>query len=356
VRSFAAENAIGLEDAARRLRYDFLRVAKEKLCADVIATAHNADDNAETVLMRLARGTGAKGLTGIPPKRGDIIRPILFLTRDEIEAYLRENSLPHIEDSTNAEDIYTRNRLRHSVMPVMRGINPAFSSSVAETCELLRRDDDYLTSLASDFAGKHGRCVPVSELCSLPAPVASRAVRIIAGRDMQKKHVDSILAMCGEKSSSSVDFPGGRAEISCGRLSFTSGERLSFEPFEISVGESRRIGNTGLTVSVRRAGDEIIHKSFTVFIFKSTEICGTITVRPRSAGDSVRLKGHGVTKPVRKLMMERRIPRDERELVPVIADEKGILGVCFCGEDERGLDKSEKESIIIMFEGALKHE
>ena len=118
VRSFAEERGMGIEEAARTLRYDFLEETLREIGGGVIATAHHADDLAETMLMNLVRGAGTKGLCGIPPKRGNIVRPILTVTRKEIDSYMLLHGLPYVEDSTNAHDDCTRNLLRHHVMPV----------------------------------------------------------------------------------------------------------------------------------------------------------------------------------------------------------------------------------------------
>ncbi|MCM1150094.1 MAG: tRNA lysidine(34) synthetase TilS [Butyricicoccus sp.] len=147
----AAENSIGTEEAARALRYEFLFESAEKCGADRIATAHNAEDNAETVIMNLARGAGLRGLGGIPPRRGKIIRPLLQTTREEIIAYLAENGLGHVEDSTNAADAFARNRLRHHVLPVLRQQNEAAVLNIARAAELFRADEEYFREAARHF-------------------------------------------------------------------------------------------------------------------------------------------------------------------------------------------------------------
>ena len=131
VAAFARENGLGTEDAARRLRYGFLEQTADALGADAIATAHTADDNAETMLLNLARGAGLRGLCGIPPRRGRVIRPILGVTRAEIDAYLELKGVGHVEDSTNAGDDYARNRIRHHAVPALRSVNPEFSRAAS---------------------------------------------------------------------------------------------------------------------------------------------------------------------------------------------------------------------------------
>ena len=148
---YAAEQGLSLEEAARALRYRFLEETAEEQGCDYIATAHNGDDNVETVLLNLTRGAGALGLSGIPPRRGKIIRPLLGVSRREIEDYLEKNAVPHVEDSSNQSDDYSRNRIRHRVVPVLRELNPGLHVAVGRTARLLAQDEDCLGGLARDF-------------------------------------------------------------------------------------------------------------------------------------------------------------------------------------------------------------
>ncbi|MBR3584646.1 MAG: tRNA lysidine(34) synthetase TilS, partial [Oscillospiraceae bacterium] len=126
VPAYAEQQHFGTEDAARTLRYRFLEETADRLNCDRIATAHNLNDNAETVLMNLCRGAGTRGLAGIPPVRGRLIRPLLQTSREEIEEYLTQHGIPHIEDSSNGTDSYTRNRIRHQMIPLLIRENPSF--------------------------------------------------------------------------------------------------------------------------------------------------------------------------------------------------------------------------------------
>ena len=137
----------GLEAAARDARYAFLRSLPGK-----IATAHTADDNAETILLHLVRGTGLKGLGGIMPVNGNVIRPMLSVTREEVEAFLEEWCLPHIEDSSNDTDAFLRNRLRHHVMPLLRQENPKIAENLSRMALHLRQDEECLFAQAEYLA------------------------------------------------------------------------------------------------------------------------------------------------------------------------------------------------------------
>ena len=114
----------GIEETARQMRYAFLRDAARETSAGLIATAHTASDNAETILFHLARGSGLRGLGGIPPRREGIVRPLLTASRQQVEDYLAHHCLPHMEDSSNTSNEYTRNRIRHQVLPVLEEIAP----------------------------------------------------------------------------------------------------------------------------------------------------------------------------------------------------------------------------------------
>ena len=137
----ARENGLSIEMAARELRYAWFREMKQTLNMDYIVVAHHADDVAETVLINLCRGTGIKGLTGIQPVNGNILRPLLECSREEILTYLAEHQLDYRTDSSNHSLDYVRNKIRHQVIPVFKEINPAFLNTVAENCTALKETE-----------------------------------------------------------------------------------------------------------------------------------------------------------------------------------------------------------------------
>ncbi|MDE5564152.1 MAG: tRNA lysidine(34) synthetase TilS, partial [Oscillospiraceae bacterium] len=138
------ENGMSTEEAARECRYRVFACHK----SDYIATAHTASDNFETMLFRLARGTGLKGLSGIPPQRERYLRPLLRVTREQVENCLRVQGIAYVTDSSNLTDDYTRNFLRHQVVPLLREQNPALDRTAAETAEILRTEEDFLSQAA----------------------------------------------------------------------------------------------------------------------------------------------------------------------------------------------------------------
>ena len=340
VAAYAAQNRMGTEEAARTLRYAFLEETRKKLGADVIATAHNADDNAETVLLNLVRGAGLRGLCGIPPVRDKIVRPLLCVTRGEIEDYLEKRNISYVTDSSNLTDDYSRNKLRHNVIPLLKELNPKFSESVFKTSETNRQDEDFLCLKAQEFIDKNVKNsrVDISALKALPKAVSARVVRMLWHKEISAFHVEAVLNLCENKSPSArVNIPGGTVFREYGDLVFGGYGHCGFEPVTLEMGQRVKIPELNLEISLKQTVfDGFIHKRFTEYLFKTTEVCGKITIRPRITGDSIRLRGRGCTKTLKKLMSESRIPAGKRACIPVIADERGVLAVYGLALDERG--------------------
>lgn len=195
-----------VELTARELRYAFLREASARNGCTHIATAHTADDNAETVLINLIRGTGLRGLGGIPPERENILRPLLHVTRAEIESYLRERGIMYVTDETNDDTRYRRNAVRHLVMPALHELNPAFTESVNRLARLCREDEAFLLDLAQT-AVREGKN-PYRQ----PIPLASRMARLIYeqaggdGRSLLETHISAVLHL--RQTGQKTNLPG----------------------------------------------------------------------------------------------------------------------------------------------------
>ena len=338
VRAFAKEKCMGLEEAARELRYAFLQKTAAELGCTRIATAHNADDNAETVLFNLCRGSGAAGLRGIPRVRGNIIRPLLACTRAEIEEYLRENQVPHVEDSSNAGEEYSRNRIRHRVTPVLREINPAFSSAALRTAELMRRDEDCLSAMAEEFIRENfdGESLPLVKLRALHPAVAGRVFRQLCPETLSLEQVDDLMKLAKGNELSFADLPGIRLRFEQGRLSFGQGEKTLLPERVIVPGTVTPIPEAGLKIqaSIENFSEEINSK-FKTYLFKCESICGNITCASRRPGEKIRPAGRNCTKSLKSLFLEAGMTQRERDLTPVIRDEKGVIAVCGLAVDRR---------------------
>ena len=332
VRAWAAQKRLGLEEAARELRYAFLERAADALGCDRIATAHTADDNAETLLLRLARGSGAKGLGGIPPVRGRLVRPLLNVTRAEVESYLAANGLPHVEDSPNAEDEFRRNLLRHRVIPVLRELNPAFAAAAARTASLLREDEDCLQGMAEDFLGQayDGQSLSAAALAALHPAVASRVLRRLCPQSLEQKHVAAALAFAAGEGLGWLDLPGLRLRREQGRL-YLGGEIAEpLPPRVIRPGTTVELPEAALRVRAEEgvfSGEEI-NNSFKIYCLKYEKIEGAIVCSSRRPGDRYEPAGRGVTKSLKSLFLEAGLTQSERERTPVFRDDRGVLAVC----------------------------
>ena len=342
----------GVEAMARRIRYERLATAAQ---GGKIATAHTADDNLETMLFHLVRGTGPRGLAGIPPVRGNIIRPLIGVERAQVEAYLAEIGQDYVTDSTNADEVYTRNRIRHEVVPVLRRINPAVCGAAARLGGLLRQDEAYLGEQAEACLTRAARPDGAWETAPLreahPA-VWSRALRLLAERsgmpmrDFTAQHVDALeQLMESEDPSAACSLPHGfcaRREYGAVRLEKpeTPVERPEIPlllPFDGTVWQGT------VRLSLRRLEkNEVFYKSFNTFCVD----CGTIDfaslcVRTRREGDRLRLTESGGSRTLKKLMIDRKTPRIRRDGLAVIADKNGVIAVQDIGMDCSRLPKGD---------------
>lgn len=344
VAAYAKAQGLGLEDAARRLRYAFLFQTAAAQNCDRIATAHHADDNAETVLLNLTRGAGLKGLGGIPPMRGNIVRPLLQTTRDEILAYLAAHGLSYVTDSSNGSDAFARNRIRHHVLPVLREQNPDVVRSIARSAELLRQDEAFLAQEAEHFVDAHidaRGSLPVMELMSLPQPLRSRVLRQMCTSSLEQQHVQAIDMLCRNRAlHASVDVPGLRVTKEFGRLYFGASEAPTLPERELTPGKGTSLPEIGAVVCCEFIENcTEINKSFNTFYFKRESICGRISVASRREGAKVELAGRNCRKSLKKLFMEAGLTLDARRSTPVLYDEEGVIAVCGFGVAQRCVPK-----------------
>jgi len=339
VRAHARENGLSIEEAARELRYAFLERTADELGAARIATAHTADDNAETLLLNLARGTGLRGLCGIPPVRGRLVRPLLTVTSAEVLRWLEENRVPHVEDSTNGTDDCARNVVRHRVLPALRELNGAFDRNAARCIDHLRADETLLDALADDFLAKNraGNALGAAALAALPEPLAERAVQRMCPRALSQKHIAAVLALAaGENVRGCADVPGVRVTRDRDRLLFGAAVAPAITPRTLHPGETVELTEAEMSASCEFiACSSEIHDSFNIFCFKSDTLCGTITIKSRSDGDKIRLNGRNCTKSLKKLFSEAGLNGPNRASVPVLYDDKGPIAVFGFGLAER---------------------
>ncbi len=358
VRCFASQNGMSIEEAARAMRYVFLGETADKLGAVRIATAHNADDNAETILLNLTRGTGLLGLCGIPPVRRKIIRPLLGQSRHKIEVYLNSRSIPHVEDLSNWETVYTRNKLRHIVMPLLKEINPAFLDAVSRMSELLRYDEDFLSGQTDDFISSCSieetrSAAEIKKLMELHPALRGRAMRSLissVGASADAKQTEDILELIFKESpSAGIDLKNGvRVHREYGLIVAQKAAESGFLPKTLEIGKETRIDELNMNILSERVSETAkTDKTFNNLYFKKSAIRGSISVRPRKNGDRIRISTRGVSKTLKKLFIEEHIPAAKRENIPVFTDDYGILGVLGLGVDERAVPEPFDEAIKI---------
>ncbi|MCQ2449140.1 MAG: tRNA lysidine(34) synthetase TilS [Clostridia bacterium] len=345
VPTYAKENGLGLETAARELRYAFL----ERISPDgLIATAHTASDQLETVLLHLVRGAGMAGLCGIPPKRGKIVRPLLLCTRAEIEAYCIENGLNFVLDSTNDDDICARNRIRHTVVPILKELNPSVEDAVLRASSALRADQQFLDEQANKAVSSlpiSDKGYDVSPLRRLPRAVVVRVLQKIALKQFDEEldylHCKQLLEICmhGGKISLPKKYT---ASVQDGFLKFSD---LSDKKVQFSL----NLAEKSITFCEE-------NKKINNLLFKNTldcdKIIGQLSQRTRKAGDTVCIRKLGGTKTLKKLYNEYHIPLDERENLPILEDDDGIVWIAKIGVAERcAVDNKTKRIIEITLRG-----
>ena len=291
----------GLEAAARDARYAYFATLPGK-----IATAHTADDNAETLLLHLVRGTGLKGLGGITPVRENLIRPMLSVTREDVLAFLEEYCLSYITDSSNHTDDFLRNRLRHHVMPLLRQENPKLAEHWSALALRLRQDEQALSQKAESDVERLKHMSPAHRSRALAAFLESCGVK-----EPDAEHIRLAEKLVfSEKPSAKAAFPGG---VTVGR-NYGRLERLeeadSITPVRLACPGDTPVPALGITV--RCVPDET-----------GVVPCGEVFLRSRVSGDTIRLSGGA--KSLKKLFIDKKIPAARRSRVPVIGDGKGVL-------------------------------
>lgn len=318
-----------IESAARALRYAFLQSVCE---GGKTATAHTADDNLETVLINLTRGTSLRGLCGIPPVRGGIVRPVLCLTRADVERYLANNSLRYMTDSTNLTDDALRNRIRHGIVPRLAAENPLLSEKTLCLTESLRADEVFLRDCAAQLLkqAEQPDGLAVAVLCGAPRPIRLRALRQAleaggAGR-LCAAHLDAAdTLLCAPEPAASLSLPGLTIRREYGLLCLGArADAKPFSPFLLPMPGAHPLsgGNTLVcTGPLAFSGQRGLYLA----------LSKPPLVRPRRPGDRLRLSGG--TKSVKEWMIDRKIPAALRGAIPILELDGTIAAVWNVGAD-----------------------
>lgn len=352
--ALAQKQGISVENAARTLRYVFLRRAAEETGSARIATAHHRDDNCETVLLNLVRGSGTVGLGGIPPVRDEFIRPLIGLTRAQIEAYAGRNNLRWAQDMSNFDQRIPRNRVRHTVMPALQSINPQAAANIARAAELARLDGEFLELCANRLADqavrrKNGIELQAAVLAQAHPAVAGRAVRLLYVRAGGRvgvftlRHAQAVLALCAGAS------PSARADLPGGMIAYRRYDALVLETahekqeplpcIRLEPGQTVKWGQWQLCLSPTRWQDW----PMAAFLAPDGTENG-LFVRPRASGDIIVLSGGH--RSVKRWMIDRKIPQKDRDRMPVLCDNKKIRALFW--DRAYTIEKEKKDQAVVV--------
>ena len=349
VPKIAEESGESLELAARKVRYEFLtRVAE-----GVVATAHTASDNIETLLFNVSRGTGLKGLCGIPAKRDNIIRPLVLATREDVIQYCAENNLSFCTDSTNSDVNFARNRIRHNVVPELIKVNEGAVQNALRLCNNLSKDADFIDGFAesaykSAFADG-GLLLETLKLqhIAIKVRMIARLCENISGLKPEEVHIKTICDML-EFGKNRASFKGDfEATVRKGILRIEKIPTDS-QDFEITVDAFPfEFENVSITKNVFEKKEKL-----NSLLLKNTldcdKICGELVLRNRKPGDEIKLNGRNVTKTLKKLFNEADMSAQEKAKALVLCDEKGVIWVQNFGVSQRvSVDESTKCVIIV---------
>ena len=310
-----------IESAARRIRYGFFRTLAAQVGASHVATAHTGDDQCETVLLHLLHGAGAKGLCGILPKRpeGDLtlIRPLIDCGKEEVLQYCEENNIPYAIDQSNEDLTYTRNRIRHLLLPEMKKINPNLRQGICNTAKGLQRQQQALELRAKDFLDAHPDGLPATKLRTLPegeqAEVLRQALKKL-GKTLSFEQTNQGLALL-QKETGTVEFDR-KYQLHLGQDRLTICEKSQPLP-ELSITEEKTLLPDGRVLTLTKKVCDKTNKNFLI----PAKL--PLIARPRIAGDTLRTPGGSKT--LKKRMIELKIPLHKRDKLWVLTDGEHLL-------------------------------
>jgi len=320
-------NRISVEEAARNERYRIFAMLCTEHGIDRIATAHNSGDNIETVIFNMTRGTSLQGLCGIPPVRDNIIRPLIECGKADITSYCAKNGLDYVTDSTNNDIIYTRNFIRSEITPKLKEINPSAEKALTRMCKSLRADDDYLSAEADKLPDT----MTVTELAELHDSLLSRW--LIRKHDgLTGVHINTLMDIIRD-GGGSLSLPGNIIfKITDNKITFEkySKSYRKFIPKTLLKFGENPIPMCNAMIFVTDNEKDIkplknIYKLFIHKVFSFDKIIGYIYVRSRENGDKYVFGG--MTRNVKKMLCDCRIPIADRDSIPFICDDAGILWI-----------------------------
>lgn len=348
--SFAKQNKLSVEEGARELRYG---VFKKYSDGKKIAAAHNLSDNAETMLINIIRGTGLKGLCGIPAVRDNIIRPLLFTSRQDIEGYLKQKNQEYMTDSTNLSSDYTRNKIRINIIPEILNINNSFYKTSARNKIILEQEESFLEEYSQE-AYRSAQTVSgliISKLLDMHPAVRSRCISIFIknnGLTKSSEKVNDVISI----------LPEGKINYSknvyitakSGILSIEKETKYPPVNKKFDLGETSFYDKTVMSEiisSEKFNKNDFVHKNFANYYADYGKIQGDVVIRSRCNGDRFKLPSRDFTSSVKKLL-QAEIPKQERQKLVFLEDRDGVIFIERFGFTERVKADCDTKEVLLL--------
>ena len=340
----AQRKGLSLETAAREVRYAALEATARRCRAQRIATGHTMDDQAETVLLNLLRGTGPRGLAGIPPVRGRIIRPLLWVTRREVAAYCKAHALAHRLDRSNLDLAHTRNRIRHRIIPALERIQPAVAPHLAALADIMRDEDEFMSEQAEAAfrqvaeVSKQQVSLRLGAFSALASALQPRVMRMAIGRvkgderdlDLERVGAAVRLALSG-RTGAVVGLPGGiyarrgYEEVAIGHA-VPAGKPLR-QQWELPVPGEAHIPELGVRLIAQVTKSKQLPSDLDVAVVDAGALRYPLVVRTRRRGDRFQPSGMRAEVKLQDFFVNRKVPRERRDRIPLVLSGDQVVWV-----------------------------
>ncbi|PKM61599.1 MAG: tRNA lysidine(34) synthetase TilS [Firmicutes bacterium HGW-Firmicutes-21] len=342
-----------VEETARDARYAYFEELQRSKQIDLLATAHTKNDNAETVLMNIIRGTSVSGICGIPQKNRNVIRPLLNIVREENIAFLKENGLSYVTDGSNLDNAYTRNYIRNITLPTIKKINPQVIESINRLSTLAKSDEDFFDNMLDSIPDE------VTDTELHPALLRRRLQRDYAaatsGKSLLTVHLEALMRLPFCQKGRSLSMPEGiTASIKDGRINFVSSKNIKKITdngiYELKYGENSFADGRVIIQLYKFNSDRVqnIYNNDIYIKLSFGKIVGSVKYRARQTGDKIYCLG--VNRSIKKEFIARGVPSYLRECIPVFFDDDGIVYVPFIGAADRVYTADDaSDTVIISF-------
>ena len=335
VKKYAKEHKMSIEESARVLRYEVLSKEASRLRCNKIAIGHNANDNTETVILNLTRGTGLSGLAGIPPKRDNIIRPLIEMTRKDLLQYLRKFKIRYCTDMSNIELGYRRNYIRHKIIPYLNKINPNLDQTILRTSEIIRTTNNDIISMVEETKKEviikvdpNGVVLDIKKLLFYNLLIRREIIKTILPR-LEFDQIESILELTNKQS-------GKRVELTKSLFAWREYDRLylgrhedkkiSNKIWKVNIGKMTRIPELAIELMAKTTKTGDVTKDDNYAIFDKSAITLPLSLRLRKTGDRF-IPFKGKEKKLKDVLIDDKIPVRVRNHLPLLCDANNILWI-----------------------------